>query len=150
MKLMSLINKWKPIVTIIIFIIFAIFFYNAMQRSLGENAKSLVKAWISTRYLSKAMAQQSKPAEDMTSEELEKYGKRMMQLSNIEIVDITARGRGGDVVVKVVYLIDGKPPEDSGVKYLKMEYSNRSSDSASSGWRITKETTALAYYFNVI
>ncbi len=61
--------------------------------------------------------------------------------AEVDIVSMRARGGGRSPVVRVAFHIDGGPPEgEDPVQYFRM---NRS---LVSGWRVTRRTSALAYY----
>ena len=61
--------------------------------------------------------------------------------SKVEIVSARARGPRRKPVVRVEFLVDGRPPEgEAPVKYLQMQRS------LSGAWRVRSETTALAYH----
>ena len=137
---MQKLKHWKPILFFVILIGWGIYHYTATQRVLGDDAKQLVKAWISSEYLSKAMSSQDKPVGEMSDEELENYGKTLMQLQNVQITSLKARGRGGDVIVQVKFLVNGNM-DSEGIRYFKMKYS------PIIGWRIEWETSAINYYF---
>ncbi|HHE65655.1 MAG TPA: hypothetical protein ENL09_06495 [Bacteroidetes bacterium] len=134
-------KHWKPILFLIIIIVWGIYHYTATERPLGDDARQLVRAWISSEYLSKAMSGQEKSIKEMSDGELEEYGRTLLQLQNVEITSLKARGRGGDVIARAKFLVNGgTPPDSKSVRYFKMKYS------PVTGWRMERETSAISYY----
>jgi hypothetical protein len=64
---------------------------------------------------------------------------------NIDIVSISARGSGDDIVARVeVEVNGGDPPDGRRVHYFKMRYSSLTS------WTVRHSTTALSYYLKLL
>jgi hypothetical protein len=56
-----------------------------------------------------------------------------------------ARGTPDDLVVRVKIRVDGgRPPDGREVRYFRMRHSTIT------GWRMERETGALAYYLNLL
>jgi hypothetical protein len=63
---------------------------------------------------------------------------------NIEIVSISARGRGDDVVVRVEIEVQGQdPPDGERTRYYKMRYSSLL------GWSVRHEVGKWSYYLTL-
>jgi hypothetical protein len=63
---------------------------------------------------------------------------------NVTFTSVAARGAPDNMFVRAEILVDGSPPGDSnGTRYYQMSYSTIT------GWRMTRETTALAYYATI-
>ena len=138
------IERWKTIIFFIILIVWGVYHYTATQRSLGDDAKQLIRAWISSEYLISAMQNQNKPIEKMTEKEMEKYGKVLLKLQDVVITSLKARGRGGNVIARVEFCINGGTPfEGKSVRYFKIKYRS------ACGWQMEHETDAISYYLKI-
>lgn len=63
----------------------------------------------------------------------------LLASQNVTFSSLKARGRPDDLVVRAEVLVGGKPTAEP-VRYYRMTYS------AVTGWKLTGETCAFAYY----
>lgn len=113
----------------------------AMERqTLETEAAEELKFWLSSEYLGEGLAEFDSVAA-MGEEEARAMTDELLRRAEVEFTDISARGRGDDVVVRVeVRVSGGDPPDGQRVRYFRMSHS------ALTGWRVLRETWALSYY----
>jgi hypothetical protein len=115
-----------------------------MERStLATEAAEELKVYLRGEYAS--MMLHGVNAEQLTDDQLEATGEQLLKLEDIRFIDIRAKGRGDDVVVRVEIEVGGEdPPDGKQVRYYNMERS------AITRWRVLHQTTALSYYFKIL
>ena len=110
------------------------------RRTLETEAAEELKFRLSSEYLGEGLADFDSVAL-MPEEEARAMTDELLQRAEVEFTDISARGRGDDVVVRVEISVAGvDPPDGERVRYFRMSHS------ALTGWRVLRETWALSYY----
>lgn len=128
---------------VVLFIVLAIggYRYYTRQTTVDAGAKEKIQTWLFSEYARKALGKiKTEGIENLTEAEVE----GVLNLEKIQIKSIKARGRRDDVVVRVEFMVDGKPPPDGkSVRYFKMRHS------LITGWSMKRNTTALSYYLKL-
>lgn len=138
----KILKQGKNIAFILVIIAVGVYHYVNIQRNLGEDAKRVIRASIVSQRLSDALNQQPKSMEEMSEADAERYGKQLLELQNIEITSLSARGAGREVVAKVEYDSANQNSEVT-IRYFRLIYE------LPGGWRIAEETDALSYYLKL-
>ncbi len=75
--------------------------------------------------------------EDLTPEAV----ADLLATQNVTFTSLTARGTSDDMIVRAEVAVDGREPQDgAAVRYYRMSHS------VLTGWRVSRETSAWAYY----
>jgi hypothetical protein len=130
---------WKAIAVLLVIGAVVVGKFAAERSSLATEAADELKLWLRGEYMSAGL--QGVDPGRLSAEEAEAKGAELLALNDIEFTEISARGRGDDVVVKVEIEVNGAdPPDGDRVRYFRMSHS------AVTGWRVRRETTALSYH----
>jgi hypothetical protein len=126
---------WPAVVVIILAVgIYGLTFV-VSRKSLDDEALAPIELQLRGEYTSALL-----PAVDPAAPDPEAV-ERLKDLDELELVSVSARGSGEDVVVRVEPRIHGQvPPDGKEVRYYRMSYSTLT------GWRVRHETTAFSYY----
>lgn len=110
------------------------------RRTLQTEAADELKFRLSAEYLGEGLAEFDSIAA-MPEEEARAMTDELLQRAEVEFSDISARGSGDDVAVRVEIRVAGDdPPDGERVRYFLMSHSSLT------GWRVLRETWALSYY----
>jgi hypothetical protein len=126
---------WPAVVAIILAVgIYGLAFV-ASRKALDDEALAPIRLQLQGEYASALL-----PAVNPAAPDSEAVA-RLTELDQLELVSVSARGSGEDVVVRVEPRINGRvPPDGKEVRYYRMSYSTLT------GWRMRYETTAFSYY----
>jgi hypothetical protein len=126
---------------VVIVAVVAIQFLNR-QQTLQTEAVDQIKLHLSAEYARQHLPELQRATQgvDLDEARVEEM-VRQMSTDNIDIVDIGARGRGGEFVARVEVEVEGAdPPDGRRIRYFKMTHSTLV------GWRVVRTTSKWSYY----
>jgi|GEM_PF-3566799 len=136
---------WSGIVVLVLIGGFLIFRYFTMFSTLKEDAKKELKLFLAGEYTSDIVKDISpEDVDTMSYEYAEELTQKVLSTQKIEFKSIRARGHSDEVIVEVVFTIDGNPPPDGRDKrYYLMKYNPLT------GWRVIREVSSLRFYLKL-
>jgi hypothetical protein len=135
----------KAIAAIALIAGLAAFQFLAQTSTLSNHAAAQIKIHLASDYTRFSMPEIQQAAQS-PSVSLEQVTDLVARIDpeNIEIVSISARGSGDEIVARVeVAVAGGTPPDGRRVRYFKMRHSMLT------GWTVDHPTTAASYYLSI-
>ena len=112
------------------------------RKTLDTEALEAIRPWIVAQYMSAALRETKNISlESLSQQEKEAYADKLLASGKVEIQSIKAHGLVDNTVVRVEFLVDGRPPPDGkSVRYYRMKYSMLL------GWTYDREVDAVSYW----
>jgi hypothetical protein len=117
--------------------------YGLISRPVDTEAEKAIHAHLRHGGYMRHALKTFQDAGGLQAEDAEARAQDLLETAKAELEIVSARARGPrkEPVVRVEFLVDGRPPEgEEPVKYLVMQRS------LTGGWRVRSETTAFDYY----
>jgi hypothetical protein len=136
----------KAVAALVVIAAVAAFQFLARTSTLGTEAAEQIKIHLASDYTRFSLPEIQRQVQS-ASVSTDDVSKLVSSVSpdNIEIMNITARGRGDDIAVRVeVRVSDGVPPDGRSVRYFKLRHSTLT------GWTVRQTTTAMSYYLAML
>jgi hypothetical protein len=136
---------WKAVAVIVVIAAVIGFRMLTQSRTLQTEAVAAVKTELAADYARQLLPelQEATQAPDADSDGIERM-VGTISVDNIEIVSISARGRGDDVVVRVEIEVQGQdPPDGERTRYFEMRHSSLT------GWSVRHEVGKWSYYLTL-
>jgi len=138
-------SGWKAIAVIGIVVAVAGYRFMAVRTTLETGGADELRFWILADYQRQGLPALEQAIESGDAQAVEEQAQRLIANERIQFTDMRARGTPDDLVVRVKIHVDGgRPPDGREVRYFRMTHSTIT------GWRMTRETTALGYYLNLL
>ncbi|MBI4028054.1 MAG: hypothetical protein HY360_23930 [Verrucomicrobia bacterium] len=143
------IKGWKAVAVLLLLSGVGGFQYYKLQTTLDAKAAGVIKAHLESEYSGEMSQMLDQARQAKTPLNAEAIMKAAEKLQRIKISSISARagrrnvdhGNHDEVIVRVEYTIDGKPPPDGkSPRYFVME------ERLLGEWRLNWETSAFNYY----
>jgi len=127
---------WKVIAFLVVAALYTVARYYNRQQSLESAGREAVRSWVALESQRASLASHGLDAAPDSAELAE-----LLRSRDIEINEMTGRGVGDNMVVRVVISMHGGPPPDGrSIRYFRLVHS------LLTGWRVLGESTALRYY----
>ena len=134
---------WKALVVIAIVAAIAGYRFLAVRTTLETEGADELRMWILADYSRQGLPALEQALESGDAAAAEAQANQLIANSRIQFTEMSARGSPDDLIVRVKIRVDGGlPPDGKEVRYFRMRHSTVL------GWRMTRETYALAYYLN--
>ena len=127
---------WQAVAAVAVALVVFGLKYVGASETLDTQAAEKIKFWLSAEYLRSVQAR-----EDLSPEE---RSRLVLASDEIEFADISARGSGDEIIVRVeVEPNPAEPPDKERIRYFEMSYSGLT------GWQYQRETKALLYHLKL-
>lgn len=136
---------WKAVIVLVIVGTVVGFRMLSQSRTLETEAVAAIKTELAADYARQLLPELQEAAQT-PNESAGEIDQLVMNVSaeNIDIVSISARGRGEDVVVQVEIEVDGRnPPDGKRTRYYRMRHST------GIGWTVRHEVGKWSYYLKL-
>lgn len=127
---------WPAVIAVVVVLGFAGLKFVSARQTLDTEAAEQLKFWLSAEYMRSVQAREGlEPEERM----------RLVEAAQeIEFADISARGSGEEIIVRVELEPNpAEPPDEERVRYFEMSYSGLT------GWQYERETSAFSYHLKL-
>lgn len=140
--------QFKGFKAVVVLLVAAALFvgkYSMERRTLEEGAADQLKFRLRGEYLGQGLTEfDVAELADAGDEQARAQADELMSLTEIEFTEMSARGSGDDVVVRVeIRVAGGDPPDGESVRYFRMSHSTLT------GWRVLREVPATSYYLKL-
>ena len=134
---------WKALAVIAVVLAFAGYRYIAVRTTLEAGGADELRMWILADYVRQGLPGLQQAIESGDMQAAEEQAEQLVANERIRFTEMSARGSPDDLVVPVKIRVDSaQPPDGREVRYFRMRHSTVT------GWRMQRETGALAYYLN--
>ncbi|MDH3290514.1 MAG: hypothetical protein OEO20_08245 [Gemmatimonadota bacterium] len=135
---------WKALAALVVLAGFVGYRYSAMRATLATEAADELRMWLAAEYQAAGLPELERALAAGDRAAAERSAAEIIARDRISFVDLRARGKPDDLVVRAEIAVDGRPPPVGGaIRYFRMRYSTVS------GWRLVRETTVLSYLLRI-
>lgn len=135
---------WKALVALVVLAGFVGYRYYAMRATMATEAADELRLWLAAEYQAAGLPELEHALATGDRAAAQRSATEIIARDRIVFIGLEGRGKPDDLVVRAEISVDGRPPPvGSAVRYFRMQYS------AVTGWRLTRETTAVSYYLRV-